>query len=383
MSAMVPKTTSWRLLCIVMLAVIPSLVVIVADAWIERGRATQHAIDDARTLARISAATNSRDVNSTALEEADALADVTEEFNGRLIRNLTVLAILAGVSLGLAWRLGETVISKRVAAVVRAAQALARGDLAARTGEAGGTDELGELCRRFDEMAVAVEQHVRDARVSAAALRDLTHRLQSVREEEQSRMAREIHDQLGQLVTAVRMDIVNIQRKLVHSNPEAAARLAEMTTLLDTAAGVVRRIAGELRPALLEDLGLAAALEWMARDFTERWSVPVGVEVHANLPELDLPVATGLFRVAQEALTNVARHARASAVTIEVRRTGAGIRLDVSDDGVGFDPAGHGPTLGVLGMRERAALLGGGMHLTSEPGHGTCVSITVPLNAAA
>jgi signal transduction histidine kinase len=383
MNVMLPKATSWRLLGIVMLAVFPSLVVIVADAWIERGRATQHAINDARLVARISAATNNDAENDIPLAEGDALGAVGDEFNGRLIRNLTLLAILAGVSLGLAWRLGETVISRRVAAVVRAAHALARGDLAARTGEAGGDDELGELCRKFDEMAVAVEQHVRDARVSAAALRELTHRLQSVREEEQSRMAREIHDQLGQLVTAVRMDVVNIQRKLVRSNPEAAARLAEMTLLLDTAAGIVRRIAGELRPALLEDLGLAAALEWMARDFTERWAVPVRVDVHANLPVLDLSVATGLFRVAQEALTNVARHARASAVTIHVRNTGAGIRLDVSDDGVGFDPAGHGLTLGVLGMRERAALLGGGMHLTSAPGSGTCVSVTVPLKAAA
>lgn len=298
----------------------------------------------------------------------------------RLGRNLGVLGFIAVVALGLAWILGEVTIGRRVNRLAAATRELTAGNLSRRSGVPGGRDELGVLASHFDEMAASLERQELESRASTEALRKLTHRLQSVREDEQFRIAREIHDQLGQVMTALKMDTANIRRQVGAAHPGVTERLGDMMAVLDTAAETVRRISGELRPPLLEDLGLAAALEWQGREFAGRSGVELAMDVAGDLPHLPLPVATGLFRIAQEALTNVARHARATRVAVRLRWQDGAIELEIEDNGVGFVVSERPLTLGLLGMRERAELLGGTLTVTAKPRQGTRVTVRVPID---
>jgi signal transduction histidine kinase len=220
---------------------------------------------------------------------------------------------------------------------------------------------------------------------SYAQLRALSARLQSVREEEATRISREIHDDLGQKLTALKMDLGWSRRKLAHlpESPEVNPilnRISVMTALIDELVASVQEIATDLRPALLDELGLGAALQFEADRFQGR----TGIECEVRLPEneMALPanVATALFRIFQECLTNVARHAQATKVEVEMRVEFHSIFLSVHDNGRGVPPAAILDTnsLGLLGMRERATLLGGEILIESH-GDGTTVSARIPL----
>lgn len=216
-----------------------------------------------------------------------------------------------------------------------------------------------------------IERHRRELAELARAANDAL-------EAERRRVARELHDELGQMLTAIRMDVAAIKA----SDPAALEqRCAEVEALLDRTIAGVRRLSADLRPLVLDDLGLAAAIEWLAASFAQR----TGIEVKAvtegvdNVPE---PQASAAFRIVQESLTNVGRHAQARHVHIRVARDGAALRLEVCDDGRGLAQADlHKPeALGLRGMRERARLLGGDANATRANG-GTVVSATIPLIA--
>ncbi len=214
-------------------------------------------------------------------------------------------------------------------------------------------------------------------------LRALSARLQSVRETECERIAREIHDELGQALTALNLDLIWIQQNLAKSprlRPQFKRRIQAATSLLENTVRSVQRISAELRPAMLDDLGLAATLEWHAEEFAARTGIrcqwqPKPVTVRVNRDH-----ATALFRIFQEILTNVARHARASAVNLKLIQTDGELILEVADDGKGFDERKllRHKSLGLLGMRERAAFIGGLVKVQSAPGHGTKVTVTSP-----
>jgi signal transduction histidine kinase len=198
--------------------------------------------------------------------------------------------------------------------------------------------------------------------------------LLGAQEEERKRIARDLHDQIGQPLTAIALGIDRLQES---PDPQALTGLRSLAveTLDD-----VRRIALALRPALLDELGLAAALQRFGRDQQARYGVPVNVLV--QLPQRLPPVEeTVLYRVAQEALTNVVRHAGAEQVSVVVTQAGGGVRLVVEDDGVGFDPERISGTqsLGIAGMRERLELLGGDLRLETAPGAGCTVHARIPL----
>jgi len=221
-----------------------------------------------------------------------------------------------------------------------------------------------------------------ELRRSRDRLSDLSAHLELAREQERAAIAREIHDELGQALTALRMDVAWLRK---HPDDAAAAegKLQEMVQLIDETIGRARRISSELRPGVLDDLGLEAAVEWQAEDFQRRTGVRCLMS--SSLPPLDLEreVSTGLFRILQEALTNVSRHAAASQVVVDLRQEGGRVVLEVRDDGRGTSderPAGH-RSLGVLGMTERARRLGGTLTFTSAPGAGTVVQASVPLSA--
>lgn len=221
---------------------------------------------------------------------------------------------------------------------------------------------------------------------SREELRALTARLHTIREEERASMSREIHDELGQMLTALSMSqrlLIDSLRNGAEAPPREAlaAQLQSMQRVVATALASVRRMATELRPEVLDTLGLPAALEWQATEFTRH----TGIECAVSLPEADVDVAperaTALFRIFQEALTNVARHSGARAVHANLRTSAGVVELTVADDGRGMpsDAARGGiGSLGLLGMRERAAMLGGETRVASTPGRGTTVTVRLP-----
>ncbi len=222
-------------------------------------------------------------------------------------------------------------------------------------------------------------------RQSREELRALAGRLQTVREQERSHVAREIHDVLAQELTRLKLDIAWVRRRLSQSTAASQQemledRLATMSSTTDTAINAVQRIATELRPAVLDSLGLCAAIEWQAKEFESR----TGIDCATTLPEVDPGLdpdrSTALFRILQESLTNVARHADATKVEIALARQDAQITLSVQDNGRAIPAAKlEDPhSAGLLGMRERASLLGGECHISGSPGRGTRVEARLP-----
>ena len=217
---------------------------------------------------------------------------------------------------------------------------------------------------------------------STQQLRDLAKRLQEIREEERARIAREIHDELGQSLTALKMDLAWVRKRLGRAtSPEVMERLAQSLCLVGETVHTVRRIATDLRPSILDDLGLAAAVEWQAREFEGRTGIRCTVRAQLRVRRLHRDVATAVFRILQEALTNVARHARAKKVTIHLARQKSDLVLEVADDGRGIPPEAvrSSRAIGLLGMRERATVLGGRVNVEGAPGQGTTIRVRVPL----
>jgi len=224
-------------------------------------------------------------------------------------------------------------------------------------------------------------------------LRDVTERVRSqhervafaaaahsIREEEKSRVARELHDELAQSLTALKMDTNWVRDNVAVAPQQAQQKLADMMVLIDGAVASTRRIASDLRPLLLDDLGLAPAIEWLAGNFTQRHGVACKLSVAEDL-ELQEPYATAVFRMVQESLVNVAKHASAAQADVRVELRDGEIVLEVRDDGKGFDVAAprRPGSLGLMGLHERAELLQGTVTLTSAPGAGTRVEIRIPL----
>ncbi|WP_240648198.1 PAS domain-containing sensor histidine kinase [Pararobbsia silviterrae] len=217
--------------------------------------------------------------------------------------------------------------------------------------------------------------------------RALAARAHIAREDEQRRMARELHDDLGQQLVALKMDVGVLHKDLMaaDTNPRAMLRTERVLSMIDTIIGSVRRIASDLRPPLLDDLGLAAAIEWLANDFEQRHAITVTARVNLGAIEMNGPAASSLFRIVQEALNNVVRHAGATRVTVDLDTGDRALALRIADNGVGAqlgaerDPA----SFGLLGMGERVHLLGGAIAFDSTPGHGFRISISVPIDAVA
>ncbi len=221
-------------------------------------------------------------------------------------------------------------------------------------------------------------------RQSQHQLRALSTRLQEIREEERTRIARELHDELGQAMTGLKMELAWVGKHLAkpgESSPRAIDdKITEMTELINGTIHSVRRISSELRPGLLDDLGLAAAIEWQAHDFESRSGIACEVTVPANGVNLNRETSTAVFRIFQETLTNVARHANATNVKVSMSREGRHLILEIKDNGRGITASALSDrsSLGLLGMRERAALFGGEVNLVGVAGQGTTVAVTIP-----
>jgi len=247
-------------------------------------------------------------------------------------------------------------------------------------------DESGKIIRWFGtatdiEDLKQAEAAIREAEriaMQREQLRSLAVSLQDAREEERARLARDLHDDIGQILTAIKMELNWVEKRLVSPTEEMMERIKSAIDLTSQTVDSVRKVCSELRPAMLDDLGLAIAIEWQTRDFSARTGIPCEISVPAKRLRLKPASATAMFRIHQECLTNVMRHAQARSVGVTLYERNGSCYLRVEDDGKGFDMTDVSGSLGLLGMKERARGCGGELEIESSPGKGTIVTLKVP-----
>jgi len=224
-------------------------------------------------------------------------------------------------------------------------------------------------------------QAIEDLRRSKQDLQELGAAAHMTREQEKSRIARELHDELGQMLTMLQMDVAWCTDKAPASDAAYAAKLERMSALLKSAIAATRRIASDLRPLMLDDLGLVPSIEWLVENFSQRTGIACNLTASDASSGLSHAQATAVFRIVQESLTNIAKHAQATHADISIEMDDGQLVVRVEDDGVGFIPGSSRKpnSLGLFGLRERAQLLGGEASIVSTPGQGTMVEARLPL----
>lgn len=308
------------------------------------------------------------------------------EAPNRFLRWLVIAGMLfTAIGSFLAWIMSRN-LTRPLKDLTAASSALASGDYSVAV-PVERKDEMGKLARAFNAMSgkirkahATLEQQVKETGLMNEQLRDLSAHLQNIREEERMHIAREMHDELGQLLTGFKMDVISVKRKLSGDlDPVIIKKLEAMENNTNEAIKFVRRLSAELRPSLLDDLGLIAALEWHSHEFENRFNIRVIFQ--SQMTDLSVPpiIATGIFRIFQESLTNIARHAKAHEVKATLSASDGFLKMEIADDGKGFDTTEQRKTLGLLGMKERAIMIGGDLNIRSTPGRGTTVVITVPV----
>lgn len=268
-------------------------------------------------------------------------------------------------------------------------------EVAIETLKSGATDYV--LKTRLGRLGPAVQRALRESserrerrlaedklRRSLDQLRALTSYLQYVREEERTRIAREVHDELGQALTGLKLDLSWLASRLPKVAPPLADKARTMIGHVDATIHTVRRIATDLRPGILDSLGLVAAIEWQANEFQNRTRIPCVVQTNVADPPWDPNVSTVFFRIFQETLTNIIRHAKATRVEVRLIEEAGRLVLVVQDNGRGIsdEEIAGSRSLGLLGMRERATLISGEITLRGKPGAGTTMTLRVPLAPA-
>jgi two-component system sensor histidine kinase UhpB len=243
---------------------------------------------------------------------------------------------------------------------------------------------MGDIVDRVRDITRANERLFARLIEGERRFRGLAKAVWKVQEEEQRRLARELHDGLGQTLTALTHQLERLREKLDPAlPPELAARLADSVEMARLALNESRELSRLLRPPVLDDLGLAAALSWLARTLEQRTGLKVDLDLELGAERLDSDLETLVFRLIQEALTNVLKHAGVKRAAVTLRRTADALELTVSDAGQGFDPrvalAGGATSSGLRGMRDRLELFGGRLDLASAPGEGTRLAAVVPL----
>ena len=233
------------------------------------------------------------------------------------------------------------------------------------------------------------KQAERELAENKAHLHQLTIFLQSAREDDRAHFARELHDQLGQNLTALRIDFNGLANHLATNDAAVTSRLAAIDRIIDSTVDATRLICEELRPGMLDDLGFEAAISSYARNFTKQYGVPCDLLLDSEDYGLDKLLSTSIFRIVQESLTNIARHARASHAMVALQARGDDLMLTIADDGCGISATPTGErrtyverrTFGMLGMRERVTMLGGRIEIDSAPGRGTHIEVSIPRSA--
>lgn len=309
-------------------------------------------------------------------------AGVYEMANRIFYRDVGALALLTLLAVASSVLATDISLLRDLRLLAHATRRFGEGDLSARVPLPGPKGEIRDLARAFNAMADALEAGHREAMTVQDQLRALTHRLLGVREEEAARIAQELHDELGQELSALKLDLEHLRRKILAGSlqaPDAVSLIDEIGDRVDGAVQSVRRISSDLRPGVLDRLGLVAGLEWLLHEFGRRSGIETDLVASGVDDAVPAEVSTALFRITQEALTNIVRHAQATQVRARLEERGEQLELSIADDGKGFDPrtAEKMPSLGLLGIRERAARLGGAVDVRSAPGGGTVLVVTV------
>ncbi|MDP1784941.1 MAG: sensor histidine kinase, partial [Sulfuricurvum sp.] len=212
-------------------------------------------------------------------------------------------------------------------------------------------------------------------------LRNLSAHLQNIREEERASISRELHDELGQQLMRIKMDIIWLSSKIKDTGDEVRAKISDSIELVDETVGTIRRINTTLRPKIIDDLGLFAALEWQANEFTKRTGISCNLKVDLTEPQFSKFLSIHIFRIYQEALTNVGKHAQAKEVNTELKFIDGNMIMSIQDDGIGIntEKMKNERSFGLLGMKERAAMINGVIGIRSSAGKGSTIELTIPI----
>jgi signal transduction histidine kinase len=310
-----------------------------------------------------------------------------------LVRNLVTLGLAGLLVFGAAWGLARVWLLKPLGALLSAIRRFEAGDTGARVGPKVGGGEMSHLGRAFDQLAATLEARKAERDRSEMALQEeqraraaLLEKTISAQEDERKRIARELHDQTSQDLAALMLSLDTCGLGLARGEPGVEQHLQTAKSIADTMLANTRRLINDLRPPLLDDLGLAAAIAWYAESRLEPLGIAVELRCEQTVARLAPALETALFRIAQEALTNVVRHADASSVYVTLAVDDHAVSLAVRDNGRGFrQPAvtatgGESEGLGLRGMRERVTILGGEMCVESEPERGTTITVTIPVS---
>lgn len=347
-------------------------------------------------------------VDSAGIARIHAFAPVTSAFPGRQLavvieipknlalasskaafqRNVLLLLTAALIAVLFIWWAGERFILRRIRTIVQAARRLADGDLSGRIGRLGANDEVSHLANVFDEMADALQQRIEQEDRAKAFLEQSREQLRSLAayqndalEQERIRIAREIHDQLGQSLTILQMDLSWLKKHPDADRAITDEKIAAMSRVAADALNDLHTVATQLRPVILDDFGLVAAIEWQVEEFRNRSGIACRLEQDGAEPALSKDQVTALFRIFQEVLTNILRHARADAVVVWLETRDADLVLRIQDNGRGITDAdiANPKSFGLLGIRERLYPWNGSVSFDGQPGQGTCVTVRLPL----
>lgn len=308
--------------------------------------------------------------------KGDSLRRQIGVITGSLARTTLLVAIFGVLlSLGLTW-----IITKPVGRLLEATRAVRRGDYSVSLDPTESQDELGKLMEGFNAMVVSLASADK-ARVEKEYLqRDFLHRVMAGQEGERKRIARELHDQTGQALASFMVDLKVLEN--AQSANDLGQGIARLKKAITEEMEAIHDLAVALRPTVLDDLGLVPAVEMLARNFEKRHRIQVRLNFLGLLDRrLDLCLETCVYRIIQEALTNIARHAQATEVTIFLEGREETLRGGVEDNGLGFEPENidQAKHMGIYGMRERIQLLGGSFHIDSDKGIGAMISFEIPI----
>jgi len=304
------------------------------------------------------------------------------------VRNIILLGFFAVLAVLMVWWASDVLVLRRVNTIVQASRRLAKGDLATRIEPIHGRDELSHLAQVFNDMAAALElrevreQEAKEAlRRSREQLRDLASYLQDVREQERTRIAREIHDDFGQSLTILKMDLSWLKKHIIQDQPQVQNKIDSMFKVIDTSLKTIHTVSSELRPVILDDFGLESAIEWQVEEFQNRTGVRCRVD--SSVADLDLTKeqSTAIFRIFQETLTNIMRHSGATEVDVRLEMNEDALILEVADNGRGITEAeiSNSRSFGLLGIRERLYPWNGQVDFIGYPNKGTRVIVRVPI----
>jgi signal transduction histidine kinase len=305
------------------------------------------------------------------------------------VRNIILLGCIAVLVVLIIWWAGDALVLRRVNMIVKASRKLAEGDLGARIGPIRSNDEISHLARVFNDMAAALElREVREheakeaLKQSGEQLRHLASYLQDVREQERTRIAREIHDDFGQSLTILKMDLSWLKTHMIKDQPQVQNKIDAMFKVIDASLQTLHTVSSELRPVILDDFGLESAIEWQAEEFQNRTGVRCRVDSSVADLNLTKEQSTAVFRIFQETLTNIMRHSGANEVDVRLTMNTDALILEVADNGRGITEAeiDNSQSFGLLGIRERLYPLNGQVDFIGHPNKGTRVIVRVPIS---